>query len=358
MSAIQYDRDAISSALLSSLGTVYDCKRTWSAWSQGTMGPDDFVPFDMQDDRIEEVVDAVIAALPNPQAAKCDGNHGSPRCADPECWNDSPPAQQATPEPPGSMIGMGAQALGRDLGSAICRDESEPTPYDEAAGKFGPHVSAWLRKVATEYLSKAPAPNHCRGITDPGCGYLSTCGAICNKCGQAHRGGRPATPEPVGEPRGWAPPTEAEIDEYLEDYEMHGNDEDGRDACHTPTEGERILIKDAILGLLADTRPAPAAQAVPMTWPKARDVGRFGDMDPMDHIRVGLDSDNDVYVSVWGKDGGASVEFCNPGGGGGGSSRRTREALIALMVAMEADNAERPDKDWWARRTAQAEGGA
>lgn len=102
----------------------------------------------------------------------------------------------------------------------------------------------------------------------------------------------------------------------------------------------------------------PAAQAVQMTWPKARDVGRFGDMDPMDHIRVGLDSDNDVYVSVWGKDGGASVEFCNPGGGGGGSSRRTREALIALMVAMEADNAERPDKDWWARRTAQAEGGA
>lgn len=74
-----------------------------------------------------------------------------------------------------------------------------------------------------------------------------------------------AAPEPVGEPRGWAPPTEAEIDEYLEDYEMRGNDEDGRDACHTPTEGERLLIKDAIMGLLADTRPAPAAQAVPMT---------------------------------------------------------------------------------------------
>lgn len=149
MSAIQYDRDAISSALLSSLGTVYDCKRTWSAWSQGTMGPDDFVPFDMQDDRIEEVVDAVIAALPNPQAsdvvlqrlseridnivslakvrfpdvatlesaweaiasdrnrleaqlaqqaAKCDGNHGGPRCADPECWNDTDQCQQERKE--------------------------------------------------------------------------------------------------------------------------------------------------------------------------------------------------------------------------------------------------------------------
>ena len=102
-------------------------------------------------------------------------------------------------------------------------------------------------------------------------------------------------------------------------------------------------------------------QAVePMTWPKGRDVGRYGDMSPGQHLRVGLDSDNDAYVSVWDEDGGASVEFCNPGGGGGGSSRRTREALIALMVAIEADNAERPDKDWWARRngiTAKAEGG-
>jgi hypothetical protein len=41
------------------------------------------------------------------------------------------------------------------------------------------------------------------------------------------------------------------IDEYLEDYEMRGEAEDGRDACHVPTEGERILIKDAIFGLLA-----------------------------------------------------------------------------------------------------------
>lgn len=28
----------------------------------------------------------------SPAKAKCDGNHGGPRCGDPECWNDSPPA--------------------------------------------------------------------------------------------------------------------------------------------------------------------------------------------------------------------------------------------------------------------------
>lgn len=65
-----------------------------------------------------------------------------------------------------------------------------------------------------------------------------------------------ATPEPVGE-SGWVPPTEADIDSFLEDYEMRGEAEDGRDTCYTPTEGERFLIKDAIMGLLADTRPAP-----------------------------------------------------------------------------------------------------
>jgi hypothetical protein len=91
-----------------------------------------------------------------------------------------------------------------------------------------------------------------------------------------------------------------------------------------------------------------------ITLPKARDVGRFGDMSPTDHLRVGLDSDNDVYVSVAGESGHGSVEFCT-GSNGGGSSMRTRDALINLMLAIEADNAERPDKDWWARR-AQAVG--
>jgi hypothetical protein len=84
-------------------------------------------------------------------------------------------------------------------------------------------------------------------------------------------------------------------------------------------------------------------------WPKLRDAGRFGDMSPTAHIRVGLDSDNDVYVSIWDESGGASIEFCTTGPGGGRSSR-TRTALIALMVAIEADNAETPSHDWWARR--------
>ena len=101
--------------------------------------------------------------------------------------------------------------------------------------------------------------------------------------------------------------------------------------------------------------PAQAQEDAPIVWPKSRDVGRIGDMSTSASLRVGLDGDNDTYVSVWDEKSGGSVEFCTPGAGGG-KSRRTRVALLALMVAMEADNAEDPRRDWWAARAAQ--GGA
>lgn len=52
-----------------------------------------------------------------------------------------------------------------------------------------------------------------------------------------------------------AHPTDLEkvIDDYIEDYEMVGESEDGRDAIYTPTENDKALLKDAILGLLVDT---------------------------------------------------------------------------------------------------------
>ncbi len=376
----EHNRDAISSALLSSLGTVYDCKRTWSAWSQGAMGPEDFVPFDMQDDRIEEVVDAVIAALSSPlasdvmlqrlseridnivslakvrfpdvitlesawdalvsernrleaqlaqQAAKCDGNHGGPRCADPECWNDTPPASPFMSDAdilvvaefvglvgPRSRVGEAhaaavrfARAI-RSLRTAAQEAVVRVCPYKDA--ECGDRPAGWcdtcpkhsaclskpaesdrqdgLTLTAERQATPEPAPHplaaRCYTMSEPHLsGYrlilgFETLEAVdaahtwVENVRKAHQQATPdhfpdagnmaqAAPEPVGEPRGWAPPTEAEIDEYLEDYEMRGNDEDGRDACHTPTEGERLLIKDAIMGLLADTRPAPAAQAVP-----------------------------------------------------------------------------------------------
>jgi hypothetical protein len=81
-------------------------------------------------------------------------------------------------------------------------------------------------------------------------------------------------------------------------------------------------------------------------WPKQRHVGRMDDMHHDGVLRVLLADDGDVCVFIGasgngGEWGSASIEFCSPGTGGG-RSPSTREALIALMVAIEADNAAAP----------------
>lgn len=89
--------------------------------------------------------------------------------------------------------------------------------------------------------------------------------------------------------------------------------------------------------------PAPIEKPG-IVWPKQRHVGRMDDMHSDGVLRVMLDNDGDVCVFVGASGQGGewesgSIEFCAPGSGGG-RSPRTREALIALMVAIEADNAE------------------
>jgi hypothetical protein len=42
------------------------------------------------------------------------------------------------------------------------------------------------------------------------------------------------------------------VNDYIDDYELRGEDEDGRDVCYTPTEVELGMISDAIHGLLAE----------------------------------------------------------------------------------------------------------
>lgn len=88
-----------------------------------------------------------------------------------------------------------------------------------------------------------------------------------------------------------------------------------------------------------------------IVWPKNKLVGRMGEMAPRGdmNLAVNLQDDGDVIIECWevryGRSQQAAVEFCTVGPGGG-RSPRTREALIALMVAIEADNAETPDRAW------------
>ena len=138
----------------------------------------------------------------------------------------------------------------------------------------------------------------------------------------------------------------------------------GSDWSDITTEQWRNIARIFIaLALPAQAAAVPEAVAA-IKWPASRDIGRMGDMTPARQsvLRVGLDSDNDVYVNLWDAGHGdleqfqnVSIEFCN-GGGGGGKSPRTRAALINLMSAIEADNAEDDSKAWPFRRLAAAGG--
>ncbi len=73
-------------------------------------------------------------------------------------------------------------------------------------------------------------------------------------------------------------------------------------------------------------------------------VERFEDMSPRGRLRLTIQPDGDVIVTIVpDPDGGErmgymkSVEFTTPGGGGGGSER-THRALRALYEAMIEDN--------------------
>lgn len=83
--------------------------------------------------------------------------------------------------------------------------------------------------------------------------------------------------------------------------------------------------------------------------PKQERVMRYEDMSPQGRLSLHRQDDGDVIVSVmpdhekYSRRAPSSVEFCIPYSGGG-QSKHTHKALVALMVAIECDNAERPQK--------------
>lgn len=62
-------REAVRNAVAEALGEAYDCTRVWSAWSYNTMGPDDFSLVGEDSDRVAEIADAAIQAMPQQAAA-------------------------------------------------------------------------------------------------------------------------------------------------------------------------------------------------------------------------------------------------------------------------------------------------
>lgn len=58
------DRDKLTEAIVAAIGgDAYDCTRVWEAWSVRMMSDHDFVQIIGDDDRVGEIVDAVLVAL-------------------------------------------------------------------------------------------------------------------------------------------------------------------------------------------------------------------------------------------------------------------------------------------------------
>lgn len=83
-------------------------------------------------------------------------------------------------------------------------------------------------------------------------------------------------------------------------------------------------------------------------FPKQREVARLEDMSQRGYLRLILEDDGDIVICTSGMRAdrvlpGSAVEFCTVGTGGG-KSPKVRAALLALMCAIEQDNAEHPHR--------------
>ncbi|QJA43019.1 hypothetical protein [Phaeobacter phage MD18] len=59
----------VREALIEELGDAMDCTRVWEAWGVGTMRADDFVHVSDDEDRVADLVDAVMKAITEPDVA-------------------------------------------------------------------------------------------------------------------------------------------------------------------------------------------------------------------------------------------------------------------------------------------------
>lgn len=97
--------EAAYDAVADALRDAYDCTRDWSAWSYGTMGPDDFVILSEDSDRVREIAGAAIDAAW--QAMRDAGHPPDGHTPLAQAITKALAPQQAEAVPPGYVIDRG-----------------------------------------------------------------------------------------------------------------------------------------------------------------------------------------------------------------------------------------------------------
>lgn len=163
-----------------------------------------------------------------------------------EILSTLPAPQQATPEP-------GEWHLVNPAGEVVAVEKTAVKALARING-YKPSVEGLLgyEELGWRIQPAMPEPvgEHV-AVVDGGC-LMFVCDAPLPDGAKLYT--HAAQPVPVTDAWDWL--TEANIDAYLEDYEMRGEDEAGRDGSYTPTEGDRALIKDFVFGLLAEAQEA------------------------------------------------------------------------------------------------------
>ena len=87
--------------------------------------------FETEADPATPVSPTTVLPPGKPEVVKCDGNHGGPPCADPQCWHKSAPAAAETPvstdSPEAAAVGATESPTGSGGGSAPPSDTDRET---------------------------------------------------------------------------------------------------------------------------------------------------------------------------------------------------------------------------------------
>lgn len=108
-----------------------------------------------RDDFGQHVDDLDLPGEPMTQPARCDGNHGIPRCADPGCWQDE--NSEGGAEPAGSVDEISQHIAVDGVGLHIFNDEFERCDVWLTTDMVQDFDGVWIGSGATRDAAVADA---------------------------------------------------------------------------------------------------------------------------------------------------------------------------------------------------------
>jgi len=168
------ERARVRDTIAEALGDAYDCTRVWSAWSYGTMGPNDFALVSDDDARLDEIADAVMAALASNKAAAV-----AARPADDALWDQTLTERDNYHEWADKLANAIAEHFGIEIGEhsnlnnpwSVALDTLESMPVAAAVAVPGEEYQVKSDPIMRweTYQDRAVAQKHFDQLKADGC---------------------------------------------------------------------------------------------------------------------------------------------------------------------------------------------